>query len=234
MVDQFRRCVRPGSAIDVIADGDEAPVRQVLDVDDPRDAGLTVRLHQGDVMCLETLRRLDLASYDSVIVLGRDAAAGQPPEEPDNRTLATLLLLGHMEEETGRELPVVTELIDDRNRALAPISPGADVIISGKLIGLLMAQISQNRHLAAVFEGLFAGGGPGILLRPATDYVLPDHETSFATLVAAARERGECAIGYREHRAVSSGPAYGLRINPPKTERRRWATGDEIVVIGED
>ncbi|MEU0852121.1 NAD-binding lipoprotein [Streptomyces flaveolus] len=234
MVEQFRRCVRPGSAIDVIADGDEAPVRQVLDVDDPRDTGLTVRLHQGDVMCLETLRRLDLASYDSVIVLGRDAAAGQPPEEPDNRTLATLLLLRHMEEETGRELPVVTELIDDRNRALAPISPGADVIISGKLIGLLMAQISQNRHLAAVFEELFAGGGPGILLRPATDYVLPNHETSFATLVAAARERGECAIGYRDHRAVSSGPAYGLRINPPKSERRHWTTGDEIVVIGED
>ncbi|MFD5449372.1 NAD-binding lipoprotein [Streptomyces sp. NPDC127100] len=234
MVDHFRRRVRSGSVVDVVADGAEAPVRQALDTGDGWDARLAVRLHRGDVMCLETLRRLDIASYDSVIVLGRDPTPGQPPEEPDNRTLATLLLLRHVEEETGRELPVVTELIDDRNRALAPINPGADVIISGKLIGLLMAQISQNRHLAAVFEELFAGEGPAIHLRPATDYVLPHHETSFATLVAAARERGECAIGYRDHRDVSRGPAYGLRINPPKTERRRWATGDEVVVIGRD
>jgi hypothetical protein len=169
-----------------------------------------------------------------VIVLGRDPAPGQPPDDPDNRTLVTLLLLRQLEEATGRELPVVTELIDDRNRALAPISPGADVIISGKLIGLLMSQISQNRHLAAVFEELFSAEGAGVRLRPATDYLLPGSTTSFATVVAAARRRGECAIGYRGHADASTRPHYGVRINPPKRERRRWTAEDEVVVIGTD
>ncbi|MET9758894.1 NAD-binding lipoprotein [Streptomyces sp. NPDC006372] len=235
IVDQLRRRARPGSAVDVVADdGDAATVRQVSEAEAHGGTGLTLTLHHGDVTRPETLRRLDVHSYDSVIVLGREPAPEQPAGDPDNRTLVTLLLLRQLEEATGRELPVVTELIDDRNRALAPIGPGADVIISGKLIGLLMAQISQNRHLAAVFEELFSAEGTGIRLRPATDYVLPGCETAFATVVAAARQRGECAIGYRSHDDASTSPGYGVRINPPKPERRRWAAGDEVVVVGKD
>ncbi|MEV5428024.1 NAD-binding lipoprotein [Streptomyces sp. NPDC052701] len=234
IVDQLRRCARPGSAVDVVADGGEATVRQVGDADTQAGTGLTLTLHQGDVTRPETLRRLDIDAYDSVIVLGQDPAPGQPPDEPDNRTLVTLLLLHQLEQVTRRELPVVTELIDDRNRALAPIGPGADVIISGKLIGLLMAQISQNRHLAAVFEELFSAEGNGIHLRPAADYVRLDHETPFATVVAAARRRGECAIGYRDHADSSRSPGHGLCINPAKTERRRWTLRDEVVVVGKD
>ncbi|MFD7701785.1 NAD-binding lipoprotein [Streptomyces caelestis] len=234
MVDQLRRRARPGSVVDVVTDGDEATVRQVDEADADGGAGLTLTLHHGDVTRPETLRRLDVHSYDSVIVLGQDPAPGQPPDEPDNRTLVTLLLLRRLEEATGRDLPVVTELIDDRNRVLAPIGPGADVIISGKLIGLLMAQISQNRHLAAVFEKLFSADGAGVRLRPAGDYVLPGCEASFATVVAAARRRGECAIGYRSHDDSSARPGHGVRINPPKAERRRWTAADEVVVIGKD
>ncbi|MFF7312064.1 NAD-binding lipoprotein [Streptomyces sp. NPDC008137] len=234
IVDQLRRRARPGSAVDVVADGREVTARQVSDADTQSGTDLTLTLHHGDITRPETLRRLEVHSYDSVIVLGQDPAPGQPPDDPDNRTLVTLLLLRQLEEATGRELPVVTELIDDRNRALAPISPGADVIISGKLIGLLMAQISQNRHLAAVFEELFSADGTGVRLRPATDYVLPGCETSFATVVAAARHRGECAIGYRSHDDSSTSPGYGVRINPPKAERRRWTVEDEVVVVGKD
>ncbi|MGW0613665.1 CASTOR/POLLUX-related putative ion channel [Streptomyces sp. NPDC002788] len=234
MVDQLRRRARPGSAVDVVADGGDATVRQVSEAGAHHGADLTLTLHQGDVTRPETLRRLDVHSYDSVIVLGQDPVPGQPPDDPDNRTLVTLLLLRQLEEATGREVPVVTELIDDRNRALAPVSPGADVIISGKLLGLLMAQISQNRHLAAVFEELFSADGTGVRLRPASDYVLPGCETTFATVVAAARQRGECAIGYRSHDEASTSPGHGVRINPPKAERRRWTTGDEVVVVGRD
>ncbi|AZM52537.1 NAD-binding lipoprotein [Streptomyces sp. WAC 01529] len=234
MVDQLRRRSRPGSVVDVVTDHGEATVREVAEAEAGSGAELSLTLHHGDVTRPETLRRLDVHSYDSVIVLGRDPVPGQSPDDPDNRTLVTLLLLRRLEETTGRELPVVTELIDDRNRALAPLGPGADVIISGKFIGLLMAQISQNRHLAAVFEELFSADGTGVRLRPATDYVLPGSETSFATVVAAARRRHECAIGYRMHDDTSTSPGYGVRINPPKAERRCWRAGDEVVVIGRD
>ncbi|MFE0821634.1 NAD-binding lipoprotein [Streptomyces sp. NPDC058794] len=234
IVDQLHRRARPGSAVDVVAERGEATMRQVSEADADSGSGLSLALYHGDITRPETLRRLDVHSYDSVIVLGRDPVPGRPSDDPDNRTLVTLLLLRQLEEATGRELPVVTELIDDRNRALAPISPGADVIISGKLIGLLMSQISQNRHLAEVFEELFSAEGAGVRLRPATDYVLPGSETFFATVVAAARRRGECAIGYRSHDDSSTSPRYGVRINPPKRELRRWTAEDEVVVIGRD
>ncbi|GGY07491.1 CASTOR/POLLUX-related putative ion channel [Streptomyces djakartensis] len=234
IVDQLCRRARPGSAVDVVAHDGEVTVRQVSEADARSGSDLTLTMHHGDVTRPETLRRLDVHSYDSVIVLGQDPAPGERPDDPDNRTLVTLLLLRQLEEATGRELPVVTELIDDRNRALAPISPGADVIISGKLIGLLMAQISQNRHLAAVFEELFSADGTGVRMRPATDYVLPGRETSFATVVAAARDRGECAIGYRSRDSAPTTPGPGVRINPPKSERRRWTAGDEVVVVSAD
>ncbi|MFF5369600.1 NAD-binding lipoprotein [Streptomyces sp. NPDC013187] len=234
MIEQLSRRARSGSVVDVVADGGEATVRQVRESRAPDGTGLTLTLHPGDVTRPETLRRLDVHSYDSVIVVGEDPAPGQPPDQPDNRTLVTLLLLRQLEEASGRELPVVTELVDDRNRALAPLGPGADVIISGKLIGLLMAQISQNRRLAAVFEELFSADGTGIRLRPAGDYVLPGSETAFATVVAAARGRGECAIGYRSHDDASTSPGYGVRVNPPKSERRRWTAADEVIVVGAD
>nr|WP_244211602.1 NAD-binding lipoprotein [Streptomyces antibioticus] len=225
---EWGRNAPPGSVADVVADEDGATVRAACDTGD---ADWRCVHRRGDTTRPETLYGLDITSYDSVIVLGRDPRPGEPPEEPDNRTLVTLLVLRHLEQRTGRELPVVTELADDGNRPLAPLGPGADVIISGKLVGLLMAQISQNRHLAAVFDELFSAGGTQVHLRPAADYVQPGQEASFATVVAAARDRGECAIGYRSHADAGRAPGYGLRVNPPKADRRRWTTGDEVVVI---
>ncbi|AEY90077.1 putative lipoprotein [Streptomyces hygroscopicus subsp. jinggangensis 5008] len=225
---EWGRNAPSGSVADVVADEDGATVRTACDTGD---TGWRCVHRRGDTTRPETLYGLDIASYDSVIVLGREPRPGESPEEPDNRTLVTLLLLRHLEQRIGRELPVVTELTDDGNRPLAPLGPGADVIISGKLVGLLMAQISQNRHLAAVFDELFSAGGTQVHLRSAADYVHSGQEASFATVVAAARDRGECAIGYRSHADAARAPGYGLRVNPPKAERRRWTTGDEVVVI---
>ncbi|MFF7887698.1 NAD-binding protein [Streptomyces sp. NPDC020794] len=234
IVDQFGRYAVHGSVITVVADRKEVTAEQVRDAGTDFARRLTMTFRPGDVTRPETLRCLEIDSYDSIVVLGPDPVPGQQPDEADNRTLVTLLVLHLLEQETGRELPVVTEMTDDRNRTLAPISPGADVIISGKLIGLLMAQISQNRHLAAVFEELFSLTGSQIHLRPAASYVLPDCEASFATVVAAAQQRGECAIGYRRHDRATAVPDHGVRINPDKSERRRWTDRDEVVVIAQD
>ncbi|MDX3582465.1 CASTOR/POLLUX-related putative ion channel [Streptomyces europaeiscabiei] len=234
IVDQLGRYAAYGSAIAVVADRAEVTAEQVRHIGAPFVPRLTVTFRPGDVTRPETLRCLEMDSYDSVVVLGPDPVPGQQPDEADNRTLVTLLVLQLLEQESGRELPVVTEMTDDRNRTLAPVSPGADVIISGKLIGLLMAQISQNRHLAAVFEELFSPTGSQVHLRPAASYVLPDCEASFATVVAAARQRGECAIGYRRHDRATAVPDHGVRINPDKNERRCWTDRDEVVVIAQD
>ncbi|MEV4439285.1 NAD-binding lipoprotein [Streptomyces sp. NPDC049577] len=230
IVDQLARCTGPGSVLDVVADGGPATAVAVRAAGAAAGPGLTVTFRDGDVTSPETLAGVDAASYGSVIVLGPDPGPGVAT--PDDRTLVTLLLLRALEQASGDGLPVVTEMTDDRNRVLAPVSPGADFIVSGKLIGLLMAQISQNGHLAGLFEELFSAGGNEIRLRPASHYVRVGARASFATVVEAARRRGECAIGYRCRAGAGEEPDYGVRINPAKGVVRGWEAGDEVIVVG--
>ncbi|MGW1780721.1 hypothetical protein ACWCQQ_16485 [Streptomyces sp. NPDC002143] len=247
LVDQLRRGARPGAVLHVVTDAAEQ-VRPPLpsSVPEPRKDpvpadGLTVTFETADPTDPESLRGLDPDSYDRVIVLGPDNRSetgagtgtgfGAGDDRPDDRTLVVLLILRSLAQEAGRAVPVVAELADERNRALAPLGPGSEVVVGGQLTGLLMAQVSQNRHLAGVFEELFTAGGSTLRLRPAHRYVLPDRPASFATIVAAARDLGECAIGYRRHDRAATPRDHGVRLNPAKAERRVWHRADDIVVV---
>jgi hypothetical protein len=126
-------------------------------------------------------------------------------------------------------------MLDDRNHELAQVTQVDDVIVSDKVLSLLLAQISENEHLAAVFAELFEADGSEIYLRPAEEYVELGRETTFATVVAAARSRGETAIGLRRA-AFSQDPAhaYGVQLNPAKSLGYAPAAGDRVVVLAED
>ncbi|MEU0134519.1 NAD-binding lipoprotein [Streptomyces sp. NPDC006296] len=229
VVDQLRRAARPGSVLDVVTDSAVPGPRQP-EPGEGAPSDRDVRFRSAALSRPETLLGLDLTPYDGLVVLAPDQDGG--PDHPDDWTLVTLLALRLLEERTGREVRLVTEIIDDRNRPLAPVNTGSDVIVSGKLTGLLMAQIAQNRHLAPVFDELFSAEGAGVSLRPAGGYVLQDAEATFATLVAAAGERGECAIGYIRHDArTGSATGPGIRLNPPKAERRVWNAHDLLVLL---
>ncbi|MFD5142836.1 NAD-binding lipoprotein [Streptomyces sp. NPDC058401] len=204
------------------------PQRDATPVPSP----LAVHFRSAPLSHPETLLGLDLSRYDGLVVLGPEP--GEGPDRPDDWTLVTLLGLRLLEESTARKLRVVTELTDDSNRPLAPVDPGSDVIVSGYLSGLVMAQITQNRHLAPVFAELFSADGNTVRLCPAGTYVRPGSEASFATVVAAARARGECAIGYRLHERRAVSPDHGLRLNPHKAERHRWTSEDEVIVVSAD
>lgn len=249
VVRQLRRTARPGSFVDVLTDsvvpGPREPEYGKPEYGTPEHgtpndgtpehgppAGPDVRFRSAALSRPETLLGLDLGPYDGLVVLGPDGGAG--PDHPDDWTLVTLLALRLLEERTGREVRVVTELIDDRNRPLAPVNTASDVIVSGMLTGLLMAQIAQNRHLAPLFDELFSAEGSDVCLRPAGTYVRPGAEATFATVVAAARDRGECAIGYRRHDGRTGRADQGIRLNPSKSERHVWSAEDHVVVVARD
>ncbi|MFF5559209.1 CASTOR/POLLUX-related putative ion channel [[Kitasatospora] papulosa] len=231
VVGQLRRTAPPGSVLDVITDSALPGPRQP-EPEDTKRSGADVRFRSAALSRPETLLGLDVSLYDGLVVLGPDQ--GEGPDRPDDWTLVTLLALRLLEERTGHEVRLVTELVEDRNRPLASVNKGSDVIVSGKLTGLLMAQIAQNRHLAPVFDELFSPEGAGVSLRPAGRYVLQDAEATFATLVAAARDRGECAIGYIGHESRTDAATQGVRLNPPKDERRVWNAEDHLVVLATD
>lgn len=223
MVDILRRTARPGTVLDVVA----APA---TDVPSYRDSpALSVVHRAGDPAAPETFDRLDLDVYDSVIALGADRAAR--PERSDDRTLLSMLILRSWEERTRRVLPVVAELRDHRSGRIAPLGAASDVVLRGELTALLMAQIVHDPELAAVFEEIFAVRGGALALRAADHYVVSGREVSFATVVAAALRRGECAIGYRAHDPYARRPYASVRLCPGKSERRVWNAGDEVLVL---
>ncbi len=70
-------------------------------------------------------------------------------------------------------------------------------------------------------------------LAPAKDYVQLDREIGYATVVEAARRRGEIAIGYRQPPAAGSG-GHGVVTNPAKSKRVRFGERDSVIVLAED
>ncbi|MEU2073211.1 NAD-binding lipoprotein [Streptomyces sp. NPDC013489] len=158
---------------------------------------------------------------DRVLVLG----GPDDHPDPDEHTLVTLLRLRAAERESGLRSPTVAELTDARHRPLAPAGPHTDLVVGGRLVGLLMAQVSQTVELAAAFDELFSPAGNAVRLRPATDYVPAGTEASFAALVEAAGRQGDTALGYRP------GDSRIPLLNPPKAGTRRWAHDDTLIVV---
>ncbi|MFG3490242.1 NAD-binding lipoprotein [Streptomyces sp. NPDC047972] len=145
--------------------------------------------------------------------------------DPDEYTLVTLLRLRAAERESGHRSPTVAELTDARHQPLAPAGPHTDLVVGGRLVGLLMSQVSQTAELAAAFDELFSPVGNAVRLRPATDYVPAGTETSFAALVEAAGLQGATALGYRP------GDSRIPLLNPPKTAVRCWTPEDVLIVV---
>ncbi len=98
-----------------------------------------------------------------------------------------------------------------------------------------MRNYSANKALNAVFADLFDPEGVEIYLKPAADYVKLGEAVNFYTVVEAARQRGETALGYRLHAyANESTRAYGVSVNPDKSAAIAFAERDRIIVLAEE
>ncbi|GAP15854.1 hypothetical protein LARV_03647 [Longilinea arvoryzae] len=172
-------------------------------------------------------------NFDHVIVLAySDSLDGQAA---DARTIMTLLHLRDIANHSGRNIPIVSEMLDLRNRNLAEVTQADDFIVSDHLVSLLMAQISETKALNQVFADLFDADGSEIYLKPAGEYVEPGQAVNFYTLLEAAARRGEVALGYRLKKfAHDSKQSYGVVINPLKSEEVTFSEEDRIVVLAEN
>ncbi len=178
------------------------------------------------------LDSLDIPSFDHVIVL---CYSGSDVQEADAKTLITLLHLRNIAEEAGRDLSIVSEMLDIRNRALAEVARADDFIVSDKLVSLMLSQLSENKQLEKVFATLFTAEGSEIYLRPIGDYVAIGQPLDFYTLLEAAAQRGETAIGYRIASLIGdASKAYGVNCNPKKSDKVTFSAGDKIMVLAEE
>ncbi|HMK07730.1 MAG TPA: hypothetical protein VK449_01745 [Anaerolineales bacterium] len=230
IVGELDAYVAKGSRVTVIA----RPPRTVEEI---RQAARRLRRQTLDVRIDDSADRavldgLRVDSYDHIVVLAYDDMGTQ---QADAVTLVTLLHLRDIAERGGRELSIVSEMLDVRNRRLADVTRADDFIVSDRIISLMLAQISENKALHAVFQDLFDPEGAEIYLKPAGDYVGLGQEMDFYTVLEAARRRGETAVGYRLS-ALSREAArnYGVVLNPRKGDPVRLGAKDKVIVLAED
>ncbi|TDD01659.1 potassium transporter TrkA [Nonomuraea deserti] len=216
--------VAPGAVLEIAADHPKAGTGL---------AGLrhlTVNVKDCDTTDRFALESLGVGLFQHVIVLSDDRF---DPHHSDTRTLMTLLQLRDMQSALGEHYSIVSEMHDENNRSLAEVTEADDIVISDTVIGLLLAQLAENRHLADVFGYLFDSRGSEIYPRPAGSYVKTGVQVSFSTVVESARRRGETAIGYRKNTARNDPPHYGIVLNPDKSEPVVLEEADSVIVLAE-
>jgi len=181
----------------------------------------------------DLLDNLDIPSFDHIIVLCDKTLDIQ---RADAGTLVTLLHLRDIEEKTGcQHISIVSEILDIKNRELASATSADDFIVSNKIISLMLAQLSENKHLKMVFDDLFDSEGSEICLKPVEDYIETGKEITFYTLVESAAGCNEIAIGYRKVKYASdSDKVFGIVLNPDKSKKFLLEPGDKVIVIAED
>ena len=187
---------------------------------------------EGDSTDRDLLESLKASEYDHVIVL---AYSHLEPQEADAKTLVTLLHLRDIAEKDETPFSIVSEMLDLRNRELAEAAKVDDFIVSEHLVSLMMAQLSENRDLLPVFTDIFDPEGSEVYLKPASDYVQTGAPVNFYTVAAAAAQRHETAIGYRLMRESGDpAKAYGVHVNPKKSEKVTFAPEDKVIVFAEN
>lgn len=222
--------VAPGSEVVVVAQREgvreeaQALLRQLR--------RQTLKFASSDITSRAVLNALQVTGFNHIILL---SYTHLPMQEADAQTLIALLHLRSIAESSGRPLAIVSEMMDLRNRALAEVAKADDYIVSDKLVSLMLSQLSENKHLDRVFRELFSADGSEIYIRPIRDYVRTGVPVDFYTLIEAAAQRGETAIGYRRVALASDKEqGYGVRLNTDKREKVVFEDGDQLVVLAED
>jgi voltage-gated potassium channel Kch len=230
IIHELDEYVASGSQVTVVAQGDG--IEQEVKACTKKVKNQKVIFKEGDTTNRELLDSLEIKDLNHVIVLAYD---GLDHQEADAKTLVTLLHLRHIAETDESPFSIVSEMLDLRNRELAEAAKVDDFIISDHLVSLMLAQISEDADLYPVFQDIFDPEGAEIYLKPIGQYVKTDQPVNFYTVVEAARQRGETAIGYRVMaEANNARKDHGVHTNPKKSEKVAFAPDDKIIVVAED
>jgi voltage-gated potassium channel Kch len=224
VVRELDRYAPPGSALTVVTAYGEPDV--------PTLSNLAVTVVKASSTSRAVLDEHVGADLDQIIVLCYDRDLDV--QTADSRTLVTLLHVRDILRKVGSDTPVVSEMMDDRNRVLASVADVDDIVVSGEIVSLVVTQLSEDGRLEAVFKELLGADGSEIYLRPAEWYVQPGEGVSWATVVAGAARRNETAIGLKSALLADPGMKFGVVVNPPKSQTYTIGAGDAVVVLAED
>jgi len=231
IIEELDHYVAPGSKVAIASDLPEAKLELKHIQRSLRN--LTPALVEEDITDRATLDSLLSEDYPHVILLSDRTM--EDVQKADANTLITLLHLRNIAELTGKSFSIVSEMLDLRNRRLAEVAKVNDFIVSETIISLLIAQVSENNALNAVFEDIFDADGSELYIKPISGYINANEPVNFYTVLEAARRKGETAFGYKiASKAQKSLPNSGIHINPPKSQPILFKPADSVIVAAED
>ncbi len=212
-----------------------ADIEQVTD----RTNGMEVSILSLDPLDPATWRQHPPSDFDSIILLSEGDEVRLPDQIDAETILILLLIRGQLEREREQapvHTTVITELIMSENQSLAASTGVHDFVVSSRLVSMLLAQISEDPLMHAVYQDLFSEVGSEIYLKSATLYLddLP-RQVTFAELTRLAQERGEVCLGVKLKSAEDRADLnYGISLAPPKISVWALDAADTLVVLAED
>jgi len=230
VVHEMNAHVAPGSVLVVLVDDDlHDATALAAELEDLNLENMTWTIRLGDVISRDAIvGALKAHEYAHIILLCEHQHF--EVDEADARVLLSLMQVrAHA---PGPGCNVVAELQDPNRVELAGVSDGHDFIVSQRLVSLLLTQLSQNPHLASVFDDLFDAGGNAVAIHPIERYLEPG-TVRFSEVIAAVREANAVAIGFRSS-AMAGEAGFlpgGIRVNPPASSIIDFAPGDAVIVI---
>ncbi|HSE27048.1 MAG TPA: hypothetical protein VLA95_02370 [Gemmatimonadales bacterium] len=213
-------------ALDILARIDAEAQHRHLRAEDALPKRIRLRHIEGEKTSLADVGRLDLAGYDTVVILASDWL--ESPEEADARTLLAYFVVRELLPREGGGPRVVIEVLEEENAALVPLRPGDELLESPLMTSYGLTQVTLRRELRVVFDELFGPRGPEIVFRPLAACGLAPGRYGFAAVSRALAARGDLAIGIR--RAEPAG-GFAIELNPGRTVPLELGPADAVVVL---
>lgn len=221
------------NSVTIIARPDDLPAAQQLTNSGLDQLDIKIMPWNDDVPIRSMLDDADILHRTYIGILGRPDV-----ELSDSETLLILLHVRDITNKAGeldRGPIVVSELLNAKFRKICDVSDAKDIVVSSELVSLMLVQLAEAPRLLPIYEDIFDADGSEIYLKPAECYVKLGAEINFLTLVVAAADRGEIAIGYRLASESSNKKRnFGVHINPAKSDMVVLNASDALIVIAED
>ncbi len=230
MIEKMDKYVVKGSTAHIIAKQED--IEEHTSSLQTKLQNITITTTKGDITDRNLLEKQNLAQYHHLFLLAY--SEDLPLQEADAVSLITLLHLRDIADMQNINIKIASEILDVKNRELATITNADDFIVSENFISLMLTQVAENKKLNAVFKQLFSAEGSEITMKPATLYIKCQEAVSFYTLLKAAHQRQETAIGYKIYAERNTADKnYGVYLNPLKSELIRLQPEDSIIVLSE-
>jgi hypothetical protein len=187
---------------------------------------LRLQHFEGDFSVSAHLSRLNLPSYDNIMLLGPDWM--ESTEEADARTILGFQLLLEALKEVSSLPSLLVEIFDPENEPLVRHA-SAEVIVSPVILSHIVAHVTLRPELNPVFHELFGLSGPEISFGSAAVFGLQGREVTFPEIQGAVAANGAIALGVACNGHFGAQSA--IELNPDRN--KSWALGakDKILVL---